>query len=173
MKIRVVLMTACIGTLGIAGCGGGSSNVPAAAPATVAQTLQSLQSQGKLPTLDTSATVAGTDSDGNGVRDDLDKYLAALPDTAAQKNALTQLAQAIQASMLVDTTSAAALTATSLALNRADTCVWAVYSAGQSAKVQAIEELSVNTKTRLVAYEKYNAARHGAVVPSLSGSTCN
>jgi hypothetical protein len=167
----------------LSACGDGATTVPPAAIAatttsvtpgepTVAQTLQSLAAQGKLPQLDITNSLTGTDANGNGVRDDIDAYIAALTDTAAQKAALTQLGKAIQGTLTVDTTSAPALAATSLALNQAATCVWSVYSTGQSLKVHTLQEISINTQQRLVAYEKYNTARDGAVVPSLSGNTC-
>jgi hypothetical protein len=61
-----------------------------------------------------------------------------------------------------------------LNLNRADTCVWSVYPSGQSTKALLLEELTVNTPTRLAAYEGYNAARDGASVSSIPAATaCN
>jgi delta 1-pyrroline-5-carboxylate dehydrogenase len=173
--LPLLLLTACSGT-------------PPAAPATVTttppvttpstglsvpDTLRSLQASGALPTLDTSTTVAGPDTNSNGVRDDLDKFIAALPDTAAQQKALTQFAQAVQTMMTVDLTSPSAVSAASVANNRAVGCIWQTYPSGQHKKVLLVQELSVNTLTRLQAYEKYNAARNGAVIPSLAGSTCN
>ncbi|MEO6923282.1 MAG: hypothetical protein ABI142_05605 [Bryocella sp.] len=123
--------------------------------------------------MDTSNSLTGTDANGNGVRDDLDAYIAGLKDSPVQQKALTQLAQAIQATLSVDLTKSTALAAASLNINRGVTCVWQTYTADQHAKVQLVQELSINTLTRLNAYEKYNAARNGAVIPSLSGSTCN
>jgi hypothetical protein len=155
-----------------------AASAPAAADpsasATVAEQLATLQQQQKLPTLDVSATVTGTDADANGVRDDIDQLIAAVPDTAIQKKALTQLAQAIQSSLSVDISDSSAVGVVALNLNRADTCVWSVYPSGQTAKVLMLEELTVNTPTRLGAYEAYNAARDGASVSSIAAATaCN
>ena len=139
----------------------------------VPDTLRNLQASGALPTLDLSITVSGPDSNNNGVRDDLDKFIAALPDSATQQKALTQFAQAVQTMMTVDLTNPSAVTAASLANNRAVSCIWQSYPSGQHKKVVLMQEISVNTFVRLKAYEKYNAARNGAVIPSLAGSTCN
>jgi hypothetical protein len=146
----------------------------AAAAATPLQTIQALQASGQLPMLDTSTSLTGTDSDQNGVRDDLDTYISGRKDTPVEKKALTQLAAAIQSTLTVDTTNASALAATSLALNRADTCIWQQYKGNNpSLQTHTMEELSINTQVRLVAYEAYNAARNGAAIVSISGNTCN
>ena len=156
----------------LAGCSHGTIGV-VNTNQTLGQQLQGLQANGTLPTLDVSSSLTGTDANGNGVRDDIDTYIAALPDTAVQKKALTQMAQALQMMLTVNTTSASALTAASLANNRAVTCVWSVYTSGQYNKVFTMQEITMDTMVRLKAYELYNAARNGAVVPSLTGSTCN
>jgi hypothetical protein len=137
------------------------------------QALQALQASGQIPVLDTTTSLTGTDADGNGVRDDIDKYIASLPDTAAQKKALTQMAQGLQTTLTVDTTNPNALAAASLALNRGDKCIWQSYTSGQSAKALTMEEFTMNTMPRLMAYDLYNAARNGAVVTPASGTVCN
>jgi hypothetical protein len=159
----------------LAGCSGsGSSSSTTSSAQTPAQTFQALQKSGALPTLDVSSTIAGTDANNNGVRDDLDAYIAALGDSTAGKSALTQLAGAIQGTMTVTTTNATAVTTASNTLNRAVNCVWTVYGKQQAhAKVMLMEELSVNTMPRLTAYEAYNSARNGASITLASGNTCN
>ncbi|MEO6924458.1 MAG: hypothetical protein ABI142_11585, partial [Bryocella sp.] len=132
-----------------------------------------LEAQGKLPTLDITQTLLGTDSDNNGVRDDLDKYIAALPDTADQKKALIQLAKAFQSTLAIDTTNAAALTSASLALNRGVGCIFQVYPANQPAKAYLMQELTANTLMRLQAYELYNAARNGTTTTMQTASVCD
>ena len=161
----------------IAGCSGSHPTASTSATnssQTPAQAFQSLQQSGVLPTLDVTNTVQGTDSNGNGVRDDLDAYIASLPDSNTKKKALTQLAAAIQDTMTVNTTNSTALAATSSTLNLAVNCVWYQYGSPQAhEKVMLIEELSVNTMTRLNAYEAYNSARNGSATALASGNTCN
>jgi hypothetical protein len=169
MRCSIVVAGAVVAVSMLSGCS--KNNFVAATPA---QTFQALQESGTLPTLDVTQTVAGTDANNNGVRDDLDKYIAALPDTPAERNALTQTAQAIQSAMLVDPANAAGTASVSAGINRAVTCVWAVYPKGiQGQKVALIQELSVNTLVRLKAYEAYNASRNGTVVTRPTGNTCN
>jgi hypothetical protein len=165
--------------LALSACSGKSNTTSSTSTTTtpsvsVAQALQALQANGTLPTLDTTSSLTGTDANSNGVRDDLDTYIAGLSDSATEKKALTQFAQAIQATMTVDTTNASALATASANLNRGVHCIWIVYPAGQPhIKVVLIEELSANTLARFTAYEKYNTARNGAVLPAISGNTCN
>jgi hypothetical protein len=175
MSKRFSVATGCLLVLLLVGCSGnGAATLAPVTAANASDTaLKQLQSQGKVPTLDVTTSVTGTDSDGNGVRDDIDKYIAGLSDSAAQKKALTQLAQAVQSTLTVDVTDPNALARISMALNRGDTCVWQQYTAGQTAKALTIEEVTIDTSARLVAYEKYNAARHGATVAGISGSACN
>jgi hypothetical protein len=163
-------VSACL-VLSALGC---SSKPVPVANTTPSGTIQSLQASGQLPVLDVTTSLTGTDADGDGVRDDLDKYIAALPDSAVQKKALLQLAAGIQATLSVDATSSTALSAASMALNRGDACVWQMYAgASPTLRVHTLEELTINTQPRLVAYEGYNAARTGATVTAPTGTVCN
>ena len=53
--------------------------------------------------LDTSPTLRGDDEDENGVRDDLDIYINTTPLTDIQKIALSQYAESLQSSLLINT----------------------------------------------------------------------
>lgn len=145
------------------------------APPTVEQQLQALEQKGTLPQLDVTSSVTGTDSDANGVRDDLDKIIAAQPDTTAQRAALTQLARSIQASLAGSSSDSAAVAATSSMMNRAVACVFSQYSDATKAagQVKWIQEISVNTLPRLAAYEAFNHAMSGSVTHSATGAVCN
>jgi hypothetical protein len=178
---RLAVSSSFLLMLALLGCSSSSSTSPTTVvtppatgmPSTALQTFQALQSSGEIPVLDTTAALTGTDANSNGVRDDLDKYIASLPDTVAQQKALVQMAQALQSTLTVDTTNATAMGAVSTALNRGDSCIWKSYASGQSAKAMTMEEFTMNTMARLAAYEKYNAARNGAVIQPPTGSTCN
>src|SRR5262249_42712175 len=73
--------------------------------------LTELERSGQSPVLDRSASIAGPDSDNNGVRDDIDLYIGSLTDTPQQKSALRQEARALGQALLAgsETTSPAAL----------------------------------------------------------------
>jgi hypothetical protein len=178
MKDKFLIAAGGLIALALSGCGktaGSSGQTPAPTPMalTVPQILQQLQAAGQLPTLDVTTTVAGTDSDKNGVRDDIDKFIAALPDTAGQKKALTQMAAAVESTMVVDTTNAVALSTTSMGLNQGTACVFQMYTANAAAKAYLMEELTVNTPIRLHAYQLYNYARNGSTATMATGSVCN
>ena len=115
---RARLLT-CVALL-VSGCSGGnddsSSNPTPQSPASgsapttpassagisVAAALAQLEASGVIPVLNRDDTVAGPDADKNGVRDDIDGYIRALPDAQAQKNALSQSARAIQSSLIAN-----------------------------------------------------------------------
>src|SRR5690554_8006694 len=50
-----------------------SASQPPETPPAV--TLQSLEDSGEIPKLDRSASLPGTDTDTNGIRDDIDEYI--------------------------------------------------------------------------------------------------
>lgn len=157
------------GGSGTGGTGGGSST-----PQTIQSVLQAGMASGALPTLDVTTSVAGTDADGNGVRDDLDKFVAALPDTATQKKALVQLLSAVQLSLTVDATNATAVAGVANKLNNAVSCTFQVYPGGNTAQNRAflMEELSVNTMPRIQAYQAYNNARNFTTTTLPTGTVC-
>lgn len=150
-------------------CGGND------APPTVEQQLQAMEQKGTLPKLDVTDSVTGTDSDGNGVRDDLDKIIAAQPDMPAQRAALTQMAKSIQASLASSATDSTAVAATATLMNNAVACVFSQYADATKAQGQVkwIQEISINTLPRLNAYEAFNHAMSGTVTHSATGAVCN
>jgi CheY-like chemotaxis protein len=156
-------------TLGLVACGGNDASP------TVEQQLQALEQAGTLPKLDITDSVTGTDGNANGVRDDVDKIIAAQPDTQVQRAALTQLAQSIQASLAGSSSDSAAVAATSSKMNLAVACIFLRYAdATQAAgQVRWLQEISVNTLPRLNAYEAFNHAMSGSVTHSATGAVCN
>jgi hypothetical protein len=137
--------------------------------------------------LDQGTSIAGSDADGNGVRDDIDAWISSLPDTATEKAALTRDAKTIQQALVVDTTQRAAVVSVANAMARATGCEFyqygAYYEAGSSApqnmqlitnRIKLLEEYTVNTPTRAAAYEKFNAAMSGGVTNMPRGAaTCD
>lgn len=95
MLTRAALLV--LSMAGLYACGGGDGDTgqdsgitPSAAPSSVREALLKMDADGTAPKLNRDADVAGTDVDGNGVRDDLDAYINSLPDTEPQKKALRQ-----------------------------------------------------------------------------------
>jgi hypothetical protein len=145
------------------GCGAGSGGSAQAQTVTVAQGIEQLVKSGAMPQLDTSSSLLGTDADGNGVRDDIDAYIASLPVTDAQKRALTQSAAVINATLTVDLTNKAALNELGHSMLKSTFCVGSQSNASLLDKYDSnIEKYTINTKIRFAAYQAYNKARGGS-----------
>lgn len=162
----------------LSACGGGSSSSPPSAdnaPAitTTAAAILAADKSDALPALNRDATVLGVDANGNGVRDDLDAYIAALPDTVLQKAALSQMAAAIGNALTTDTANLSSMLIASKKIAAAAACNHARYDSATASKKSAeIEKISVNTKTRFQAYDKFNAALSGTTFVRPQGDGC-
>jgi len=111
-----------LATLALSACGGGNrppvpagATAPAPAPGSATPTLldqiKALEASGQLPQLDRSSSIPGPDANHNGVRDDIEAWIAALPITDKQKKAALQDARSNQKMLLVDLTDKTALQA--------------------------------------------------------------
>jgi hypothetical protein len=179
-------------------CGGGSGSAPGApatsitpttttvvttptgtastaAPANLKAMIKALEDNGQLPKLDRSSDIKGPDVDNNGIRDDIDAWIAALPITAAQKKAAQQAARVQQATLLVDLSDKLALQAVGDRISASVRCIrlefMPDYQKGFDLDSQ-IEAITANTKARAMQYIKYNRARSGSATTSPSGNTC-
>jgi hypothetical protein len=176
MKIIQLMLGLCLVTL-LSACGGGSSTVSPSTmvmvPTTTAEAIKAADQSGALPALNRDATVVGIDADGNGVRDDIDTYIAALPDSAIQKLALSQMSAAIGKAITTDTTNQSAMLAASKQIAAAAACLYARYDTTTAGKKSAdMEKLTINTKTRFQAYDKFNAALSGTTFVLPQGNGC-
>lgn len=109
------------------------------------------------------ATLAGIDSDGDGVRDDIQRHIAlGYPDSARLRAALVQQARAIQEMVLWAEDGAPSESKTAMALARSIDCL--AYVAGpydgkkMSDKLQAA---MLNTRERSQAYATLNVKLGG------------
>lgn len=178
MKI-VVLCVA----LGVAACSEGDATHSAEQPPPPPPPPPSSQSLGEavaaagragsLPTLNRDATVAGPDIDNNGIRDDLDALIAALPDAAPQKAALRQSAVALQAALTADPATQGESLAASRQISAASACLYARFEAPLAHKKSLeIEKLTVNTRNRLIAYQRFAKAIAGTTIALPQGDGC-
>lgn len=186
MRLRP-LAAAVLLTLTLAACGGGgggSSSEPEAPTTppvqtepTAAEKIAALEASGALPKLDRSAHVKGADANSNGVRDDIDTYIAAEYSQQAQRAALTQFAAALQSSLLVNKADSAAVKALSVRGSRAINCIYTRFdgkngTAHPSAAAQEVISITTNTKDRLIAHLAFSKALDGAVLTLPEGNTC-
>lgn len=142
-------------------------------PNTVTIAIKIADGNGYSPFFNRGGTVSGVDSVGNGVRDDIDAYISSLPDTPAQKNVLQQSAIAIGNALKVDVTSQDAILEVSAQMSAASWCRHNQYSSVTASRKSAeIERLMINTRPRLLAYEKFNAALSGTASISPQENGC-
>ncbi len=140
----------------------------------IGQAILKAESNGTIPKLNHDDTIAGPDTDNNGIRDDIDAYIATLPYTEVQKKAVKQHAKALSASLTVDTTDKVALLKVADNMSRASWCVYTKLVETYASKIKADnEKMIVNTKNRFLQYEKFNSALSGGVFASPSGDGCD
>lgn len=139
-----------------------------------ARSIDDLERMGELPLLDRSDDLGGPDDDGNGVRDDIDAWIARHEEDAARQSALRQLARSFRAAILAGGDPAAAQDAVR-GNTRAVACIMArSRSDTEGARaVSDMRKMSANTKARVQAYLAYAAALDGAVISLPAGDGCD
>jgi len=163
-----------ITALSLTACGGENANSP---PATGAVALATLDQNGSLPILNRDNTVTGLDVNANGVRDDIDAYIASLPDSVPQKAALAQVSSALTTAMTVDVTNQNALNIAMSEITNSVTCINSRYNTATNItmgtdKRHLIRKLTINTKLRFLAYERFNTAMSGKSFKLPQGAGC-
>lgn len=178
--------------LSLAGCDGGSSGsqtstssggssasptpTPTSSSTSLEQRLAELEAQGKLPVLDRSNNLTGPDTNGDGIRDDIEAYINSRPITDVQKRAERQFAKALQAKLTVDLRDATALTVTSDASTRAINCLYDSFKLDNPTPpgeaFYDILKFTYNTKSRMTAYLRYNDTQNGSTSTIPEGNTC-
>ncbi|MBG6221837.1 MULTISPECIES: hypothetical protein [unclassified Janthinobacterium] len=164
----------------LAACGSGGKDAPAPeipAPIptfkTFTEAVRKAETSGSIPVLDRSATLSGTDSNANGIRDDIETHINSMPDTATQKNALRQTAQAFTSVLTTNLADSSALTASSTKLSNASSCLFSRYPSPLASKrAREMEKLHINTRQRFDAYDAYNAALSGTTSLAPAGDGC-
>lgn len=167
--------TAILLMLSLAGCGGGGGGGNSSLTPT--QQIAALEVSGAIPNLERSASMAGTDTNTNGIRDDVEAFITANYPTDPQKNAAKQLASTFQAALLVDKSDLAAVKDVSAREARAIHCIYTKFDGANGAKqpaavVQELESVTTNTKTRLLEYLVYAKALDGTSGGLPEGDTC-
>lgn len=109
------------------------------------------------------ATLEGIDSDHDGVRDDVQRYIAVTyVSSATSRAAITQFDRAIEAALRGPATKENSLAAAHLS-DRALECGWNLYGRQFNTMRKALEAELLNTNLRLHAYEQYDLQLGGEV----------
>jgi hypothetical protein len=181
MKVTFSIFAFTALALSLAACGGGKSPAALAGSAPTTTTtvatvslkeqITKLEDSGALPKLDRSSSITGPDVNNNGVRDDIEAYIAALQLTEVQKKAAMQKAKALQMTLTVDLTDKVALQKVGEIMMASSKCIGGkiINFTDYSLK---IESITANTKERAKQYIKFNTASSGSVTCMPSGDTC-
>ncbi|WP_141733932.1 hypothetical protein [Oligoflexus tunisiensis] len=140
-------------------------------------TLANLEASGKIPKLERSETIAGPDNDNNGVRDDIDAIIIKKYETGPQRQAVLQLAKAMQKTLLTDPSDSLAVQTAANTVSRAIGCVFEQFltSTAETPELVAsqIRSYTANTKQRLQAFLQYDKAMNGKVISIPRGKVCD
>jgi hypothetical protein len=109
------------------------------------------------------ATLEGIDSDGDGIRDDIQRYIAlTYPDSRKTRAALRQAAIALQKIIIESSDVESALNNTE-SMHRASECLWYIYSDNSIKIKNQLKAEFLNTMDRSRAYLDYNDKLGGHV----------
>jgi hypothetical protein len=166
-QLAAILLSAC----------GVRSKTADSKPQTPNDKLLALEKSGAIPKLDRSSSVAGTDANINSIRDDIETYITDNYSTQAQRAAVTQTAKALQNTLLVDTTDFAAVKTNQTEVSHGINCIYSTFDGLNNGKQPAqvfteLQSITANTKSRLLAYLKYNKALDGTSSALPEGDTC-
>lgn len=150
-------------------------------PPTLEELVEQLEFNDSIPELDREHTVAGIDDEppgGDGIRDDVGRYIAArYPNLIGPAQ---QLAKALQASLLVDLEDPDALGQVAMDIARAVDCVDRSVANIQNKPddpdvIDDLQAITANTKHRMRSYLAFNSALDGTLsFPyPLQGAVCD
>jgi len=148
---------------------------PPPPPPTLAEQIKTLEDSGVYPKLDRSTDLKGPDQNGNGVRDDIEAWIAAQPMTEKQKRSAMLKAEGFQKKLLVDVSDKAAVQKLMNESILATACLADAYAPNREEgyKVEKqMEAMNTSTKERLIRYMKYSAALSGMSFRSPTNYTC-
>lgn len=123
--------------------------------------------------LDRTVTLQGLDADGDGIRDDIQRYIDVHYSDKRQIRALHQHVRALQRGLLLEEGDIAAAKAATIEVSHAIHCIYSVFPVGDAAREsQRIESLVTNTKIRLIAHLNVSKTLDGTTWTLPSGDTC-
>ena len=126
--------------------------------------------------LDTSPTLRGDDEDENGVRDDLDIYINTTPLTDIQKIALSQYAESLQSSLLINTSDKIAAKVAVEAEMRALSCIYEKIPYEERQSTNVVREIfgaTFNTSPRRKAHQALGKTLDGSVIQPPNEDVCD
>jgi hypothetical protein len=117
-----------------------------------------------MPPLDESPGLMGPDTNGNGVRDDIEAWINSLPHTAEQKKALMQFTAALQQNLLHSGNAEEARVSDAVT-STAQSCLYKRFDRTLvDGLTGRIESYVANTMERALAYARFSDALHGSTL---------
>lgn len=113
--------------------------------------------------------LAGPDANHNGIRDDIDRYIAQTFSDAPSKAAAEQMAKAVQQS-LIDANDHNKSLANATSLDRAVECMGSIRGEAGDDAVMRIESMTINTPARAKAYDIFDGQLDGGYFKGTAGS---
>jgi hypothetical protein len=179
--MRILILMAALAATSTA-CGGKpSSNLPPKSPefnmkkasnGAAPVSLNEMLKASGMPPLDESPGFMEPDTNGNGVRDDIEAWINSLPHSAEQKTALMQFAAA-QQKTLSSTGSVAEAQAANVVARKATGCLRKRFTLDETASVAGrIESYTANTLERAMSYTKHIDLLHNTGFALERGDTC-
>ena len=149
---------------------------PPAEPS-AAEKLADLENRGLIPKLDRSDSLEGPDQDNNGIRDDVDAYIAQHYPEPTQRKAAEQFARAMQLAVTGGSASVDAARSIRRQSSEAISCLYDRFDGTNGSKYPAavgkeLTRITTNTKPRLKAYLAYNKTLSGTSWATPEGDNC-
>lgn len=151
------------GVCSISGCGSGSSGSGAVSSTTTPSPTPDTSGLPPDPGVNGKLTLAGVDADADGVRDDIQRYIAlTYPNSAKARAALTQATKLMQ-SELLDASDKSKSMQHAVEDDRSGECLASLRPDDFVNIERALEAKFLNTEERIRAYLKYNDQLGGEV----------
>ncbi len=146
----------------------------APAAKTISEAITKLQELGHLPKLDRSTTLGGIDADENGIRDDIDNYIASLDLSPKQSRAMRDFASNLQSIQLMDLDDSNLLKVVNKERTQNVVCLSKAFNNRKISHkyLKTLEGYTANTQKRAQKYIKYNIGGDGSVTRLPSASNC-
>lgn len=174
----------------IAACSGGGNAEPSDTQSSVqqppfvgndgtesaSQAILNLQQQDILPVFDTNESLAGIDANSNGIRDDIESYIASLQIADSKKSSLEETARhyqdVITTNLEIDS-ELRRLILSSMTMTRCLLLAHIDEPIAAQERMKAIEAFTYNTNERTRKYMEYNAALDGIFVKRPNDINCS
>ncbi|MDM7942163.1 MAG: hypothetical protein QUV35_06000 [Hydrogenophaga sp.] len=162
----------------VTACGGGGKAADAGPVLTPQEQVARLEASGVLPTLERGDSIAGTDANANGVRDDIEQHIERKYTVPAERAAAMQMARAYQQMLLVDKRDSLAVEEVVRISSKAVDCIFDTFVdidafARGSQMSRELEAITTNSRRRLTSYLEFNRAASGSVSGSFKGNGCD